>query len=146
MVKLILLTMILGVIQTRANNFVDFVEGLANGYGMDAICVTSINSASTAWTTYKTPDLGSKGSGKALYELHDFTLALTTVSNNCDLLQIASLVDQAFNTNLIATLIRFVASFTEIKEQYDFFSSAWATGLYEKAGESIGEIIKYLID
>ena len=143
--KLIFLTSFLSLFLVQAGTFFEFLEGVAIGYGVSSDCQTSITALESNWQSFLTSIPKSKGSGNALNQLHDFTFALSVTSTTCNLLQIANNIDAAFNTNLLATIIRLVANYNLIKPLANDYSVQIEYKAYGPAGQDIGKIIQYLI-
>ena len=57
----------------------------------------------------------------------------------------ASNLDSAFTNNLLANLIRFVANYESINEEYLFMTTNLENQDYTEAGENLGNIINYII-
>jgi hypothetical protein len=90
------------------------------------------------WTNFHSAIATSKGSGSALYKLHDFTLAITQSMTNCNMQALAGLLDQAFTSNILATLIRFVAQFNTVVTAWESFTSYIQAADYTNAGYNLG--------
>jgi hypothetical protein len=141
MEKLVFL-MALGAMGQDANSF---VEGLASGYGLGSSCISGISSTKAQWSTFVASIGTSRGTGNALFQFHDFTLSLSQTATTCTLLEIANLLDQAFYTNLLSTIIRMVANYSSIYASVQDFINDIKYGAYGPAGNDLGQLIKYII-
>ena len=143
--KLVLLLTYFSAISAANSNTFKFFYGMATGYGLSATCLTQLNEVDSEWGVFLDSIPTSKGSGNALYQLHDFSLALTQASTTCNLVQIANLLDEALTSNLLATIIRLVANYADIVIEKNIYSTNVQTGDYAAAGQAIGKIILDLI-
>ena len=132
---------------SASSGVIDFFTGFANGYGysLTSTCCTSITGINTAWNTYESAKPTSKGSGSALYKYNDFTQAIAQALSNCNMLQIANLLDQAFSTNLASTLVRFISQMRPIVTDWVKFTTNLKIANYIVAGQALGAIVQDLV-
>ena len=140
-----LLVLVLGIVSTLASDsaLVNFYYGFSMGYGLDDQCRSDLDDIDGYWIDYIETD--RDGSGAALTKLRDFTLYLTVVATDCSMLEIANLLDNAYTTNALATILRFIASFEEISTNWNLFWSSLFTYDYPLAGEALGVVVKKLV-
>lgn len=139
----------LGLVQVLGSNTLDFLKGLAIGYSGErdesGDCTSSITSSVADWQTFLDSIPTSKGSGNALYQLHDYTLSLTSALTACNMIQLANNLDSSLSENLLANLIRFVANYQSINDEYKIMTTSISGGDYTDAGESMGVIFNYIL-
>lgn len=128
-----------------ASNYpvVQFFYGFSLGYGLGETCMNEIDGIDGKWITYV--ETNKDGTGAALNKLRDFTGYVALTATDCNLLEIASLMDNALTTNKLATLLRFVASFQLIVEYWKVFWPALLNFDYTAAGDAFGNMVKKLV-
>lgn len=130
---------------TVASNYpvVQFFYGFSGGYGLGDTCMNEIDGIDLKWINYV--ETNKDGTGAALTKFRDFTGYVALTATDCNLLEIANLMDNALTTNKLATLLRLVASFQQIIEYWNVFWPALFNFDYPAAGEAFGKMVKKLV-
>ena len=122
---------------------VQFFFGFSSGYGLGDTCKNELLGIDGKWVEYIETD--RDGTGAALSKLRDFTGYVALTATDCSLLEVANLMDNAFTTNRLATILRLIASFETIREMWGLFWTGLLNFDYPVAGEAFGIVVKKLV-